>query len=205
MPKEKAQAIIIRKPIDMDDLEKQTKARSIDDIELVVVVETIDLDKKNYDALIDNFFDTFSFISRKGGDDKWIRVTSKGRPSLLINPEGYDYARYVGIEITGKRTAVVNTQNPEWGFYGTIRSAGGFSEAVTKKIWLEMVGKIKSLYPEKKDFEIMRFLDNRIGRHLADRLVDMQGQITSGKVLHNIAKLTIEEMRQWWSYYYARG
>ena len=99
----------------------------------------------------------------------------------------------------------LKTQNPEWGFYGTIKTATQCDDLTATKIWDTMREKIKSLYPQKSYADIIRFLDNRIGRHLADEIGVNQGQCDPNKILTAIENMSKKDMDSWWAYYYQRG
>jgi hypothetical protein len=116
-----AKSIMICKPSCLEEVEELTKDYSTmpeceDNMKLEVVV-TKKLSNVIYDKITSDFFEDIektsngkiSFKNFKGGmigegaDKMWLvlRITSENRPALLINPEGHNYCRYVGIEITG--------------------------------------------------------------------------------------------------------
>jgi hypothetical protein len=100
---------------------------------------------------------------------------------------------------------IPQTQNTDWGFYGTINTAIGFKEKTTDKIWNAMAGKIKALYPQCTDEQAVDFLDSRIGRHLADDIGVNIGNRKSTKILLAIKNMPTEYMGKWWQYYNSIG
>ena len=66
------------------------------------IMETIRLSTAMYDKLASDLLADCDFLTGKGGADengkaKCILVEAPSRRSLLINPEGYSYARYVAF------------------------------------------------------------------------------------------------------------
>ena len=60
------------------------------------IKEVIELTASEFDAFISNFFATTSWLAGKVGGMaiiNAIEVRAPDRPRLLLNPEGYDYAR----------------------------------------------------------------------------------------------------------------
>lgn len=65
--------------------------------ESVRIVETRVLTPHEFDVLAADFFAHQDWLDGKGGVQGCLMVKAAGRPSLVINPEGYDYARYVAV------------------------------------------------------------------------------------------------------------
>lgn len=69
----------------------------------VEVQEHVALDNAEYEALVQNFLASRPWLKDKGGINgnlrRAIKVTSAGKATLFIDPSGYDYARYVGLEV----------------------------------------------------------------------------------------------------------
>lgn len=66
------------------------------------IIETIQLASFEYDAMAKNLFADCGPLMGKGGTDadgtaRCLLVKAPRRKSLLINPEGYSYARYVAF------------------------------------------------------------------------------------------------------------
>jgi antirestriction protein ArdC len=84
----------------------------------VRVVENRQLSQSDYDKFTADFFASQPWLDGKGGIDEdgtrhVIQVTAQDRQTLHIDPQGYDYARYVGIpeadvqRVVGSRSFVV--------------------------------------------------------------------------------------------------
>ena len=71
------------------------------EIEAARIEATQALTSAEYDAFTANFFATQSWLVDRGGwangRTRVVEVTAPNRSTLYINPEGYGYARYVGI------------------------------------------------------------------------------------------------------------
>ena len=76
------------------------------------------LSSSDYDKFTADFFASQPWLDGKGGIDEdgtrhVIQVTAQDRQTLHIDPQGYDYARYVGIpeadvqRVVGSRSFVV--------------------------------------------------------------------------------------------------
>ncbi len=69
----------------------------------VEVQEHVALDTAEYEALVQNFMASRPWMKDKGGINgnfrRAIKVTCAGKATLFIDPSGYDYARYVGLEV----------------------------------------------------------------------------------------------------------
>jgi len=84
-----AKALMVRKPSNFEEVLKITKKY---------------IEEAEYQKLIDSpMTEAFGFLKNQGGteDGKMLTVEIKcqDRPTLLINAEGYGYARYMGIAL----------------------------------------------------------------------------------------------------------
>jgi len=81
-------------------------------------VEDKKLSQSDYDKFTADFFASQPWLDGKGGIDEdgtrhVIQVTAQARQTLHIDPQGHDYARYVGIpeadvqRVVGSRSFVV--------------------------------------------------------------------------------------------------
>ena len=98
-----AKALMIRKPSNFEEVLKITK-KYIEEAESVIVEKTVELTDSAYQKLTDNpLTETFDFLKNQGGteDGKMLTIEIKcqDRSTLLINTEGYGYARYMGIAL----------------------------------------------------------------------------------------------------------
>ena len=98
-----AKLLMVRKPGNFEEVLKITK-KYIEEAESVIVERTVELTDVAYQKLIDNpLTETFDFLKNQGGmkDGKMltVEIKCKDRPTLLVNAEGYGYARYVGIAL----------------------------------------------------------------------------------------------------------
>lgn len=65
--------------------------------ECVEIAETIRLSPGAYDELVSDFTRRRTWLQGKGGRQNCLLVQAPGRRSLVIDPQGYDYARYVAL------------------------------------------------------------------------------------------------------------
>ena len=91
--------------------------------------------------------------------------------------------------------------NKKFGFWGTIKIYAE-TEKITRNIWMLALKRIKGLYPEKTEEEIVDFLNSRYGRHFADSLVDAAGDFNLGLLMMRIAMLNKIKFSDWWAWYY---
>ena len=89
--------------------------------------------------------------------------------------------------------------NKKFGFYGTVNNE--FDDETTERIWNLMMTKLKEMYPNKSEDELVEFLDSRTGRHFADDLLSDPQGITMGVLMLKIAMLNKLKMAPWWGYY----
>ena len=89
--------------------------------------------------------------------------------------------------------------NKQFGFYGTVNNE--LDDETTERIWNLMMTKLKEMYPNKSEDELVEFLDSRTGRHFADDLLSDPQGITMGVLMLKIAMLNKLKMAPWWGYY----
>ena len=91
--------------------------------------------------------------------------------------------------------------NKKFGFYGTINNR--FDKDSTERIWDVTVKKLREMYPNKTEDEIIEFLNDKAGRHFADELLDEpEDVLTMGYIMVKIAMLNKLKMAPWWSYHH---
>ena len=94
---------LIRKPHSINDVEEGN--RNYPFAEVVLITEVWELNPGEYRLFRASYLRSTPMFSGKGGHIKYqgvylrsvIALCCKGEPTFLINPEGYDYARYIGI------------------------------------------------------------------------------------------------------------
>lgn len=88
-------ATFTRKPADLNDLANPYLGD--DEPTPYAITETVTLTPAAYDTLGRNLMAQTGFLTGKGGmrdgTAQCIAVKARGRKTLLINPEGYSYAR----------------------------------------------------------------------------------------------------------------
>ena len=103
MPK----TVFIRKPGTLDDVIRYTR-RAEQPTDLYYIAEEIQLGEQDFFDLHENMLADREWIREfsnwlhpmKGDAVPAIRVTCQGSATvLIIDPQGYDYPRYVGFEI----------------------------------------------------------------------------------------------------------
>lgn len=87
--------IFVRKPVDLDEVRYWTRAGL--DQEQVSIAETINLSTAAYDEFVRYFCQSRDWLRGKGGTAGCLLVKAPKRQSLVIDPQGYDYARYVAL------------------------------------------------------------------------------------------------------------
>ena len=103
-------AIFICKPATLEDVKTVSAMRKELHIlpQEYTVIEERKVSTGEWDDLTRSFLEDRAWVSEFTGrltampDIDWskrncIKVTCRGKGSLLIDPQGYDYARYVGI------------------------------------------------------------------------------------------------------------
>lgn len=91
----KLQVVFVSKPFDLEEVLywQQAGIRP----ERVEIAETVRLSADAYDDLVSDFCRSRAWLRGKGGREKCLLVQAPGRRSLVIDPQGYDYARYVAL------------------------------------------------------------------------------------------------------------
>lgn len=102
---EQIKIFFVRKPENLSDLKSIFAKRESHEYEIGKVTEAVTFTEKEYDDFTSDFFVKRDFLSGKGGADKngvcqMIKIIAPDRETLFVNPEGYDYARYVGMRVT---------------------------------------------------------------------------------------------------------
>ncbi len=90
--------------------------------------------------------------------------------------------------------------NKDWGFWGTVTNYAETEQQV-QDIWDATLARLGELYPQKKDNEIIEFLNSRSGRHFADSLLDNKSGFHLGLTMMKIALLNKIKMLPWWNHY----
>ncbi len=66
------------------------------------VAETVNLTAEEYDTFTRLIYKNWDWLDGKGGDRNGVRqviaITAPERETLYANPEGYSYARYIGVQ-----------------------------------------------------------------------------------------------------------
>lgn len=91
----KQEVVFVSKPFDLEDVLywQQSGIRS----ERIEIAETVCLSTDAYDELASDFTRRRAWLRGKGGRQNCLLVQAPGRRSLVIDPQGYDYARYVAL------------------------------------------------------------------------------------------------------------
>lgn len=91
----KLKVVFVSKPFDLKELLYWQGA--LIRPECVEIAETIRLSPGAYDELVSDFTRRRAWLRGKGGRQNCLLVQAPGRRSLVIDPQGYDYARYVAL------------------------------------------------------------------------------------------------------------
>jgi hypothetical protein len=99
MPK----ALFASKPSDLSDIPPGILSDDEDEAVEYTVREVVQMTREQYDALVGNFFADQPWLATpkggvRNGAVQAIEVQAPGRPSLLVNPEGFTYPRYVAYK-----------------------------------------------------------------------------------------------------------
>lgn len=166
------ETVIIRKPSNLDEVQIYTNLNKTK-TEKVLVTEVIKFSESDYEKLANNFSADFDFLKGKGGYDETYRkvvlVYCPNKPYLVIDPEGYSYARYVGL--VNPNFNPLKTENECWGCWNGLRNALNEEYGLMLQYWNEISFAIHSLssFPAE---EVRALLDSRFGRHLVDEFID---------------------------------
>lgn len=102
------QTILVRKPMNSESILEDTKTmitKLHTEPDVYRIVKTIELDFVEFIAFSQNLLKDSNLIKENKDlctdSDMVLEVKEKGsaKTGLLINPEGYDYCRYAGVEI----------------------------------------------------------------------------------------------------------
>lgn len=84
----------VRKPVNLDDQLGIESGKT-----KIYITETREMTPSEFDAFARNLLASREWLAGKGGGvadgSLCVEVTAPGRPRLYVNPEGFDYARYV--------------------------------------------------------------------------------------------------------------
>ncbi|MFR1708888.1 MAG: hypothetical protein ACLSV2_08305 [Clostridium sp.] len=95
----KVKALFGRKVSDLEELKDLTRQalNAGDKAKSYIVSKEIELDAKEFEKFIANFLEDQPWI---GKEDTCIRVRNKETAeTVLVDPQGYEYPRYVSLEI----------------------------------------------------------------------------------------------------------
>lgn len=97
---QKLNITLIRKPQNMKEVESDMRAGHGDRVK-AVVDKSYTLSKSEYEAFVYDFNRHTTYLSREGGVDPdgtvhVVEIKAPGMKTIYVDPEGYDYARYVG-------------------------------------------------------------------------------------------------------------
>jgi len=85
------------KPTSLEQVKEAKTAAHPANRQIATITQAIRFTPAQYDAFVADFFQHLPFLSGKGGPHDCLLVKAQGRPSLVVNSEGYDYARYVAM------------------------------------------------------------------------------------------------------------
>ncbi|MDR1112410.1 MAG: hypothetical protein LBL18_01435 [Bacteroidales bacterium] len=99
-------AVMVTKPADIKGMMRDLH-NSREPVQEVIITDTIEMTQDEFTEFTENLTKPRQWLVGKGGLDaasgliKAIQIVPPAgyQASLMVNPEGYDYARYVGIEI----------------------------------------------------------------------------------------------------------
>ena len=91
---------LIRKPQNMKEVERDMRKGYGERVK-AVVDKSYKLSENEYDKFVYNFMVHTTYLNGQGGVDPdgtvhVIEITAPARKTIYVDPEGYDYARYVG-------------------------------------------------------------------------------------------------------------
>lgn len=76
----------------------------------------------------------------------------------------------IGFDLDIKAIATAESNNKQYGFFGTTKSNFDLGDSKVEVIWNFMVSKLQGIIPNASEVECENFLDATWGRHLADEL-----------------------------------
>lgn len=91
---------LVRKPLNMKEVDAAIRKGYGERVQ-AVVDKKYNLSKSEYEAFVHNFFRHTTYLSGEGGQNSdgtvsVIEITAPGMKTIYVDPEGFDYARYVG-------------------------------------------------------------------------------------------------------------
>lgn len=86
----------VRKPVNLEDLRYRMTLGEIQR-ERVRITETVTMSGAEYEGFTSHFCESRGWLAKKGGLNNCLLVKAPGRPALVIDTQGYDYARYVAL------------------------------------------------------------------------------------------------------------
>lgn len=91
---------LVRKPYNMKDVDEDIRSGNADRVK-AIVDKSYKLSASEYDKFVYNFMVHTTYLSGEGGVDPdgtvhVVEITAPGKKTIYVDPEGYDYARYVG-------------------------------------------------------------------------------------------------------------
>lgn len=97
---QKLNITLIRKPYNMKEVEDDIRKGHGDRVK-AIVDKSYKLSANEYDKFVYNFMVHTTYLSGEGGVDPdgtvhVVEITAPGKKTIYVDPEGYDYARYVG-------------------------------------------------------------------------------------------------------------
>ncbi len=97
-----------RKPSSLQEMNAEIES-PFAEIARCAVEETVSLTPDEYDAFTRLLYKDWPWLYGRGGDRNGIRqvvaIIAPDRQTLYANPEGYSYARYVGIAVNAPTEA----------------------------------------------------------------------------------------------------
>ena len=86
----------VSKPVNLEEVRYWTMSGSIQP-DCARVTETVEMNSAEYDVFTSSFCESREWLAGKGGLNNCLLVKAPHRPALVIDPQGYDYARYVAL------------------------------------------------------------------------------------------------------------
>ena len=91
---------LARKPYNMKDVDEDIRLGNANRVK-AIVDKSYKLSASEYDKFVYNFMVHTTYLNGEGGVDSdgtvhVIEITAPGKKTIYVDPEGYDYARYVG-------------------------------------------------------------------------------------------------------------
>jgi len=85
------------KPVSLEQVKEVKAARHPANRQIVTITQSIRFTSAQYDTFVADSFQPLPFLSGRGCPHDCLLVLAQGRPTLVVNSEGYDYARYVAM------------------------------------------------------------------------------------------------------------